>query len=135
MGTLSPWCNVFTDQELQNYAYSQDLSYYYGVGLGSSGPAKVLLLWFLESLITWLSKGPNQTSKNVDGTAFTVPNLIIAFLNDHQIAKMTSAMGIFGSEGVLPNNRIPSNHLYNTRHFIAMRGTVAFEALRCKKEG
>ncbi|KAJ5679499.1 phosphoglycerate mutase-like protein [Penicillium macrosclerotiorum] len=131
-GRLSPWCGVFTDEELRNYAYSQDLSYYYTVGPGSDGPASKLFLPFLESLLTLLSKGPGQTGTAADGGSFTVPDLIMAFLNDNQIAEMTAAMGIFDNEAALPDTRIPANHLYNIAHFITMRGTVAFEALNCE---
>ncbi|KAJ5281211.1 phosphoglycerate mutase-like protein [Penicillium angulare] len=133
-GNLSPWCNVFTEDELRNYAYSQDLSYYYDVGPGADGPASVLFLPFLHSLTTLLSKGPGQKGTGVDGDDFTVPNLIMAFLNDNQIAEMTAAMGVFDHESALPDDHIPANQLYNVAHFITMRGTVAFETLNCEVE-
>ncbi|KAJ5233041.1 phosphoglycerate mutase-like protein, partial [Penicillium chermesinum] len=131
-GRLSPWCNVFTEDELRNYAYSQDLSYYYSVGPGSDGPASKLFLPFLQSLLSLLEKGPGQTGTSADGGEFAVPNLIMAFLNDNQIAEMTAAMGIFESEDPLPDTHIPADHLYNVAHFITMRGTVTFENLRCE---
>ncbi|KAJ5666023.1 phosphoglycerate mutase-like protein [Penicillium maclennaniae] len=131
-GNLSPWCSVFTQEELRNYAYSQDLSYYYGVGPGASGPAPKLFLPFLQSLTTLLSKGPGQTGVTADGGSFTVPNLIMAFLNDNQIAEMTAAMGMFDDEAPLPDDHVPKDHLYNVSHFITMRGTVAFEVLNCE---
>lgn len=31
-GHRSPWCNIFTDDELRKYEYAQDLRYYYGSG-------------------------------------------------------------------------------------------------------
>jgi hypothetical protein len=131
-GNLSPWCSVFTQDELRNYAYSQDLSYYYSVGPGASGPAPKLFLPFLQSLTTLLSKGPGQIGIAADGGSFTVPKLIMAFLNDNQIAEMTAAMGMFDNEASLPDDHIPENHLYNVSHFITMRGTVAFEVLNCE---
>lgn len=131
-GNLSPWCGVFTEDELRSYAYSQDLSYYYSVGPGADGPAPVLFLPFLESLTELLSKGPGQTGIDADGNTFTVPNLIMAFLNDNQIAEMVAAMGIFDDETPLSTTHIPKHHLYNVAHFITMRGTVAFEILNCQ---
>ncbi|KAJ5316526.1 hypothetical protein N7508_001034 [Penicillium antarcticum] len=133
-GNLSPWCDVFTESELRKYAYSQDLSYFYGVGPGSVGPAKVLFLPFLESLVSLLEKGPGQKGVGKDGNTFDVPNLIMGFLNDNQIAEMTAAMGIFDSERLLPDDHIPSGHLYNVANFITMRGTVAFEVMDCVTE-
>ncbi|EHA28115.1 histidine acid phosphatase [Aspergillus niger ATCC 1015] len=133
-GRLSSWCGVFTEDELRNYAYSQDLSYYYKVGPGSVGPAKVLFLPFLNSLMDLLSKGPGQIGTNVDGGNFTIPNLVMAFLNDNQIAEMTAAMGIFDDEPSLPIDQLPAHHLYNVANWITMRGTVAFEVLNCEIE-
>ncbi|CAG8891692.1 unnamed protein product [Penicillium nalgiovense] len=130
-GRLSPWCGVFTEMELRNYAYSQDLSYFYGVGPGSIGPAKVLFLPFLKSLLSLLETGPGQVGVGPNGTSFEIPSLIMAFLNDNQIAEMTAAMGIFDFEGLLPDDHIPVDHLYNVAHFITMRGTVAFEVMDC----
>ncbi|KAF7715425.1 Uncharacterized protein PECH_007920 [Penicillium ucsense] len=131
-GRLSDWCGVFTEDELRHYAYSQDLHYYYNVGPGSDGPARNLFLPFLESLITLLSEGPGQTGIAADGSHFDIPRLIMSFLNDNQIAEMTSAMGIFDNEKPLPLNRVPENRLYNVAHFITMRGTVAFETMNCQ---
>ncbi|KAL1970449.1 hypothetical protein VTN77DRAFT_4093 [Rasamsonia byssochlamydoides] len=130
-GVLSPWCNVFTEDELRAYEYSQDLSYFYGVGPGSSGPAKTVFLPFLDGLMSLLMDGPGQQGKGLNGTTFTVPKLIMSFLNDNQIAEMTAAMGIFDAEGELPTDHIPDNYLYNVANFITMRGTVAFEVLNC----
>lgn len=130
-GNLSPWCGVFNEDELRNYAYSQALSYYYSVGPGADGPAPVLFLPFLESLTELLSKGPGQTGIDANGDAFTIPSLIMAFLNDNQIAEMTAAMGIFDNEDPLSTKHVPKHHLYQIAHFITMRGTVAFEVLDC----
>ncbi|KAL3265169.1 hypothetical protein ABHI18_000023 [Aspergillus niger] len=110
IGRLSAWCSVFADDELRNYAYSQDLSYYYRVGPGSVGPAKVLFLPFLNSLMDLLSKGPGQIGTDADEGNFTAPNLIMGFLNDNQIAEMTAAMGIFDDEPSLPIDQLPTHH-------------------------
>ncbi|KAJ5869021.1 hypothetical protein N7455_003962 [Penicillium solitum] len=130
-GRLSPWCDVFAENELRDYAYSQDLSYFYGVGPGSVGPSKVLFLPFLKSLLSLLEDGPGQVGVGANGTGFNIPNLIMAFTNDNQLAEMTAAMGIFDFEAPLPDDHIPTHHLYNVAHFITMRGTVAFEVMDC----
>ncbi|GLA21727.1 hypothetical protein AnigIFM62618_000953 [Aspergillus niger] len=108
--SLGPSDIVFADDELRNYAYSQDLSYYYRVGPGSVGPAKVLFLPFLNSLMDLLSKGPGQIGTDADEGNFTAPNLIMGFLNDNQIAEMTAAMGIFDDEPSLPIDQLPTHH-------------------------
>lgn len=40
-GRRSPWCNIFTDDELRKYEYAQDLRYYYG-----SGELSRLKIWY-----------------------------------------------------------------------------------------
>ncbi|KAJ5355567.1 hypothetical protein N7517_010176 [Penicillium concentricum] len=131
-GRLSPWCGVFTESELRDYAYSQDLGYFYGVGPGSIGPAKVLFLPFLKSLLSLLEAGAGKVGVGHNNTEFAIPSLIMTFMNDNQLAEMTAAMGIFDSERPLPNDRLPAHHLYNVAHFITMRGTIAFEVMDCK---
>ena len=130
-GRLSPWCGVFTDEELRYYEYSQDLNYYYGTGPGSTNPAPVLFLPFLDSLLQLLAGGPGQKGKDRNGDTFDVPNLIMGFLNDNQIAEMTAAMGIFDAESKLPTSHIPKKYIYNVANFISLRGTVAFEVMNC----
>lgn len=128
-GRLSPWCGVFNDTELLNYQYSQDLAYYYGVGPGSSGAASKTFLPYLDELMSLLLEGPGQQGVGPNGN-YTVPDLIMSFLNDNQIAMMTSVMGLFDDEK-LPIDHYPGAHPYDVSHFITMRGTVAFEVLNC----
>ncbi|EED17079.1 histidine acid phosphatase, putative [Talaromyces stipitatus ATCC 10500] len=130
-GRLSPWCGVFTDEELEFYEYSQDLHYYYGIGPGSTTPTNKLFLPFLDSLITLLKAGPDQQGKGVNGTKFDIPKLLMAFLNDNQIAELTAGMGIFDAQENLPIDRILKDRIYNVANFITMRGTVTFEVLNC----
>jgi len=128
-GRLSPWCAVFNDTELLNYQYSQDLAYYYGTGPGSDGAATKLFLPYMDELMTLLLEGPGQQGTGTNGT-FTLPNLLMSFLNDNQLAQMTSILGIFPDEK-LPIDHFPGAHLYDVSHWITMRGTVAFEVLNC----
>ncbi|KAI7970223.1 hypothetical protein EIK77_008450 [Talaromyces pinophilus] len=132
-GRLSPWCDVFTDEELEYYEYSQDLHYYYGIGPGSTTPTNLLFLPFLNRLMQLLQAGPDQQGKGVNGSTFDIPKLIMAFLNDNQIAELTAGMGIFdsGAQDRLPIDKIAKDRIYNVANFITMRGTVAFEVLNC----
>jgi len=49
-GYLSPWCGVFTDEELTNHEYRQDLRFYYGTGPGTE-LASTMMLPFLNNLV------------------------------------------------------------------------------------
>ena len=130
-GTLSPWCGVFTDEELRDYAYLNDLRYYYGVGPGSGLPA-TLMTPFLDSLAGLLQKGPDITGKAADGSAFRVPRLIMAFLNDGQLNELVAASGVFDEQLPLSSTRRDDGRQYVVSRYGTMRGTIAFEKLRCE---
>jgi acid phosphatase len=130
-GTLSPWCSIFTNTELRQYEYAQDLRYYYGIGDGVDLPSKMMLP-FLNSLVGLLSDGPGQTGKAANGSGFAVPDLITAFLNDGQITELVAATGVMSDQSPLSGSRIPSAWKYIASRFVSMRGTVAFERLECQ---
>jgi len=129
-GKLSPWCGVFTDDELKQYEYRQDLRYYYGVGPGTGLP-KTMFLPFLDNLVKILEQGPGITGTNANGTSFTLPNLLMAFVNDGQISELVAASGVFDDQEPLPADHIPDSRTYITSNFVSMRGTIAFERLNC----
>jgi len=129
-GTLSPWCGVFSDAELKQYEYSQDLRYYYGTGPGTDLPSKMMLP-YLNSLIGLLAQGPGVNGTSSNGTSFTLPKIITAFMNDGQITELGAATGIWDNTTILSGTEIPKGYEYISSHFVSMRGTVAFERLNC----
>lgn len=122
---------MFTDDELRSFEYEQDLSYYYTQGPGSTIP-KYMWLPYLNSLLSLFKEGPGQVGVNADGSSFVLPDLLMNFFNDNQIAQLTAAMGIFDDQEPLPSTEIPDYWTYVTSRFISMRGTVAFEVLNCE---
>ena len=130
-GVLSPWCGVFTDAELRDYEYLNDLRYYYGVGPGSGLPA-TMMTPFLDSLVGLLQKGPNVTGKAVDGSSFRVPKLLMAFLNDGQLNELVAASGVLDKQKPLSSTRRDDGRQYMVSRYSTMRGTIAFEKLRCE---
>ena len=129
-GTLSPWCGVFTDAELKQYEYSQDLRYYYGMGPGTDLPSKMMLP-YLSSLVGILAHGPGINGTYTNGTSYTLPKIITAFMNDGQITELGAAIGVWDNATVLSGTEIPEGYEYIASHFVSMRGTVAFERLNC----
>ena len=129
-GTLSPWCGVFSDAELKQYEYSQDLRYYYGMGPGTDLPSKMMLP-YLNSLVGLLAQGPGVNGTYANGTSFTLPKIITAFMNDGQITELGASTGIWDNATVLSGTEIPEGYEYISSHFVSMRGTVAFERLNC----
>ena len=131
-GRLSPWCGVFTDDELKSYEYYNDLRYYYGIGPGTGLPS-TMMMPFVNALVGGLlAHGPaNLTGTFANGTAFALPKLIMAFMNDGQIAEIANAIGVFDDQAPLAPAVRDDARLYMASRFVTMRGTIAFERLNC----
>lgn len=130
-GILSPFCSTFTDAELAQYEYRQDLRYYYGTGPGTDLAAKMMLP-FLNSLVGLLSEGPGVEGTLANGTTFQLPSILTAFLNDGQLTELTAASGVFDEQEPLSGTSMDPNRKYVSSRFVTMRGTIAFERLSCK---
>ncbi|TPX17645.1 uncharacterized protein E0L32_012056 [Thyridium curvatum] len=133
-GTLSPFCGIFTDEELLSYEYDNDLRYYYGVGPGADLPSKMMLP-FLNSLVGLFQQGPNITGKAQDGSSFQVPKILMSFLNDGQLNEFVAGVGVFDNEKPLSPTSRNDDRLYIASHFTSMRGTVTVERLSCSGSG
>ncbi|KAF2465693.1 acid phosphatase PHO12 precursor [Lindgomyces ingoldianus] len=129
-GFTSPWCSIFTEEEILQYEYAQDLRYWYGTGLGTD-IEKYMMVPVLDGLVQRFVDGPDAMYKNSDGSAFMPPQLIAAFSNDGQINQLAAAIGVFEDESDLPAKRIPKNRLFKASNFVTMRGTICFERLLC----
>lgn len=129
-GKLSPFCDVFTDEELKQYEYSNDLRYYYGVGPGTDLPKKMMTP-YLNALIGLFSQGPNITGTKADGSSFELPKLLVSFLNDGQLTELVTASGVFDAQEPLSATEKDDNRLWVGSRYVSMRGTVAFERLNC----
>lgn len=132
-GRLSPWCSVFTDEELKQYEYSNDLRYYYGIGPGTDLPKKMMTP-FLNELVDILQNGTVNGTK-ADGSLFELPKLIMSFLNDGQLTELVTASGVFDGQPPLSPKKKDDNRLWVGSRYVSMRGTVAFERLNCLGEG
>ncbi|KZL66367.1 histidine acid phosphatase [Colletotrichum tofieldiae] len=133
-GRLSPWCDIFSDDELLQYEYFQDLRYYYGVGPGTDIP-KTMMTPYLNALMGILEKGPLVTGKREDGSSFNLPKLIMSFLNDGQLNQLIAASGVFDKQQALSSTEKDDDRLYVSSRFTTMRGTIAFERLNCVVAG
>lgn len=129
-GRLSPWCGVFTDEELKQYEYSNDLRYYYGIGPGTK-LQQTMMTPYLDALVKLLVEGPGIKGKAVDGGEFDVPSLLMSFLNDGQLIELLSATGIFDEQKPLDPEHMDDDRLWHGSRFVTMRGTLAFERLTC----
>ncbi|KAK2603016.1 hypothetical protein N8I77_009504 [Diaporthe amygdali] len=133
-GRLSPWCGVFTDYELQQYEYSNDIRYYYGLGPGTD-LEQTMMLPYLNALIGLLEQGPGTNGTAQDGGSFALPNLLATFINDGQLVELITASGVFDDEPALSGTEMNPDRLFIASHFTTMRGTIAFERLNCIVDG
>lgn len=130
-GYMSPFCDTFTQEELDQYEYQQDLRYYYGVGPGADVSSKMMVP-FLRALMERFVEGPDAEGTRPDGSSFTLPKLLMSFLNDGQLNQLAAATGAFDEQEPLPLDHIPEDRLWRSSRISPMRGTVAFERLNCR---
>lgn len=133
-GRLSPFCDTFTEKELEQYEYQQDLRYFYGVGPAASVSSKMMVP-FLNAMMRRFVAGPNAQGKDSNGQAFELPKLLMSFLNDGQLNQLAAATGVFDGQKPLPVDRIPKDRLWRSSRISPMRGTIAFERLNCPAKG
>lgn len=129
-GRLSPFCDIFTDEEYKMYQYSNDLRYYYGIGPGTDLPA-TMMTPFLDSLIDLFVQGPEIEGVGLDGSDFKVPKLLMSFLNDGQLTELVTASGVFDTQEPLSATEKDDERLWISSRFLTMRGTITFERLNC----
>ncbi|KAH7311483.1 histidine acid phosphatase [Stachybotrys elegans] len=130
-GRMSPFCDTFTQEEMEQYEYLQDLRYYYGHGPGADVSSKMMVP-FLKSLMGRFADGPNAKGTREDGSSFKVPSLLMNFLNDGQLNQLATAIGVFDEQEPLPTDHIPEDRLWRSSRISPMRGTIAFERLNCR---
>ncbi|KAJ4244818.1 hypothetical protein NW762_014397 [Fusarium torreyae] len=129
-GRLSPFCDTFTQKELEQYEYLQDIRYYYGVGPAAKVASKMMVP-FLDALVQRLVAGPDATGKDFEGNPYKLPKLLMSFLNDGQLNELAVATGVFDKQGPLPLDHIQKDRLWRSSDISPMRGTIAFERLNC----
>ncbi|KAL5338282.1 histidine phosphatase superfamily [Aspergillus crustosus] len=129
-GSTSPFCEIFTNKEILQYEYRQDLRYYYGTGAGA-GKNMTVMYPVLQGIVNLLQEGPEAATETSSGTE-TLPPLIVAFTHDNQINELASILGVFDNQKPLSAKKVDSNRIYVSSRTNPMRGTIAFERLNCE---
>lgn len=132
-GKRSPFCDIFTEEEILQYEYAQDLRYWYGAGLGTD-IEKLQMLPTLDMLVRRFVDGPDKTY-TLRNSTFQAPNIIASFSNDGQINQLIAASGVFDNEPQLSGNRTNRDRKFRASRLTPMRGTIAFERLLCGGPG
>jgi hypothetical protein len=90
-----------------------------------------MMMPYLNALVGLLEQGPSINGTAADGSNFTLPSLLMTFLNDGQLAELVTASGVFDDEPVFSGTEMNPDRLFIASHFVTMRGTIAFERLNC----
>ena len=106
----SPFCGVFTPEEILQYEYRQDLRYWYGTGLGAFNNGSVQLP-VVQGIVDLLADGPNATIIEPDGSEGVVGPLAVAFTHDNQINQMLAKLGIFDEQPPLAPDAMNSSRV------------------------
>lgn len=93
-----------------------------------------MMMPYLNALVGLLQQGPGLNGTAADGSSFTLPDLLVSFLNDGQLVELVSATGVFDGQPDLSGTNM-TDSLFIASHFVTMRGTLAFERLNCLVDG
>lgn len=139
-GILSPFCDLFSVIEWEQYNYYHSLSKYYGFGAGSPlGPTQGV--GYANELISRLIGEPvvdeTSTNQTLDKASATFPlgrTLYADFGHDSVMTSVLFALGLYDSTEPLSNTTLQTPddvHGYSAAYTVPFAARVYFEKLRC----
>ncbi|KAL1717371.1 histidine phosphatase superfamily [Schizophyllum commune] len=138
--TPSPFCDLFTEDEFDGFAYVGDLDKYYGTGYGQElGPVQGV--GYINELIARLTGQPvqdsTQTNHTLDSSNDTFPldrTVYADFSHDNQMVAIYSAMGLFTQAAALdPSNPDPAR-TWRASNLVPFSARMVTERLSCDGE-
>lgn len=142
VGTISPFCSLFTQQEWSNYGYYETLNKYYGYSYGNPlGPTQGV--GFTNELIARLTAQPvddnTSTNHTLDSDATTFPvgvsnQLFADFSHDNDMTAIFSAMGFYNQTAQLSNTTsetIDQTNGYSASWTVPFAARAYFEKMQC----
>ncbi|EEP81144.1 predicted protein [Uncinocarpus reesii 1704] len=118
----SPWCNVFSTDDWENFEYARDLLHYYRAGPGN--PYAPTMGWLWLNRTTELLLHPSN-----EGDVF------FSFVHDGDIAPMLAALNVFDQPDDLPTTHIARDRRWRTSQVMPMGGRIILERLTCESPG
>lgn len=139
---LSPFCDIFSLEEWEEYNYLQSLDKYYSYGSGNPlGPSQGV--GFANELIARMTKKPvvDETSTNhtLDSEQATFPLgdddvLFADFSHDTQMISILSALGVYNATVPLPASRMGTAEElkgYSAAWTVPFGARIYFEKMEC----
>ncbi|PYH91930.1 phosphoglycerate mutase-like protein [Aspergillus ellipticus CBS 707.79] len=121
----SPWCDVFTHEDWENFEYARDLVHYYRGGPGNPYAGAMGWLW-LNATTDLLRAGSGA------GTMF------FSFVHDGDIAPFLAALDIMRDskyDPSLPVTHVAQDRVWRTSAVLPMGGRVTLERMTCSSTG
>jgi len=142
-GQLSPFCNLFTDEEWRQYNYFESLGKYYGYSYGNPlGPTQGV--GFANELIARLTSSPikdsTSTNRTLDSDHQTFPldrSLYADFSHDNDMTTIFAALGLYNSTPPLSNtsmDTVGDNKGFSAAWTVPFGARAYFEKLSCAHE-
>ncbi|KAL3673083.1 hypothetical protein V7S43_002378 [Phytophthora oleae] len=116
------FCQIFTDDEWEHYAYHKDLGYYYGSSYGVA-LAPTVGFPYAEAVTKLL----NETKTTY------CQKIFVAFSQDTQLNAMYSGFGLNFDE-TYPTNAINSTRNFRSSRVVAMGSRLVTERITCSGE-
>ena len=144
-GSLSPFCNLFSEDEWHQYDYYQTLGKYYGYGQGNPlGPTRGVG-WVNELIARLTNSAVNDstsTNHTLDDNPATFPvdikhKLFADFSHDNDMTGIMGALGLYNLTNPLPITFIESpNNVdgYSAAWTVPFAARVYVEKLQCAGE-
>ncbi|CAI6260895.1 unnamed protein product [Periconia digitata] len=118
----SPWCDVFTQDDMLGFDYARDIQHYYRVGPGTKYSAVMGWLW-LNATTNLMLQGPEAGP------------LFFSFVHDGDIAPVITALGILSDNEHLPITHIKHDRRWRKSQILPMGGRTILEVLSCQVTG
>jgi hypothetical protein len=139
-GTVSEFCDLFTDAEWHKYGYYETLNKYYGYSYGNPhGPTQGV--GWANELIARLTNTPvhegASTNATLDESNSTFPlgrKLYADFSHDNDMTAIFSALGFYNGTAALPNNTVVEAQQaggYSAAWTVPFAARAYFEKMRC----
>jgi len=161
IGTLSPFCAIFTQAEFAQFEYWADLDKYYGTGYAFSFLSRFLSrstnlpfsglrnrygqalgpvqgVGYINELLARLTGSPvkdnTQTNRTLDASPITFPlnhTLYADFTHDNEMIAIYAAMGLFKQPVPLDPTKPDPERTWFTSHLTPFSGRMVTERLSC----
>ena len=139
-GKISPFCNLFTEEEWHQYNYYETLDKWYGYSYGNP-LAPTQGVGFANELIARMTNQPVQdhtsTNQTLDDDPETFPlerQLYADFSHDNDMITIFSALGLYNGTAHFPNTTVveaADANAFSAAWTVPFAARAYFEKLKC----